>query len=152
SPVLREPIDCTSCGRPVGKTRFRLLPERSTYIDSQRIEVQENPETLKGGAHPQGLSVLLTEDLTGRLIPGNRVVVNGTLKSLPRTSASRTGILRSTTFELVLLGNSIEFKQREYDEIEIGDEDEAQIRAYEGQNGVVDSIVLSLAPTIHGME
>jgi len=152
APILREPIDCPSCGRPVGRTRFRLLPEKSTYIDAQRIEVQENPESLKGGAHPQGLSVLLLEDLAGRLIPGNRVVVNGTLKSLPRTSASRSGILRSTTFELLLLGNSIEFKQREYDEIAISDDEQALIRAFEGQPGVIDSIVLSLAPTIHGME
>ncbi|MCI4361079.1 MAG: hypothetical protein L3J91_05195, partial [Thermoplasmata archaeon] len=67
SPVLREPLECPSCGKPAGRTRFRLLPERSTFIDSQRIEIQENPESLKGGAHPQGLAVLLTEDLTGRV-------------------------------------------------------------------------------------
>jgi len=152
APMLREPLECPGCGKPVGRTRFRLLPERSTYIDAQRIEVQENPETLKGGAHPQGLSVLLTEDLTGRVIPGNRVVVNGTLKSLQRASAGRSGLLRSTTFELMVLGNSIESKQQEYDEIAISDDEEALIRTYEGNPGVVDTVVLSLAPTIHGME
>ena len=152
TPLLREPLECPGCGKPAGRTRFRLLPERSTYIDAQRIEVQENPESLKGGAHPQGLAVLLTEDLTGRVIPGNRVVVNGSLKSLQRASASRSGVLRSTTFDLMLLGNSLEYQQQEYEEIEIPEEDERLILKYRGDPTVVDRIVLSLAPTIKGME
>ena len=152
TPLLREPLECPSCGKPAGRTRFRLLPERSTYIDAQRIEVQENPESLKGGAHPQGLAVLLTEDLTGRVIPGNRVVVNGVLKSLQRASASRTGVLRSTTFDLMLIGNSLEYQQQEYEEIEIPEEDERLILKHRGDPNVVDRIVLSLAPTIKGME
>ncbi len=152
SPVFQEPLECTHCGKPASRTRFRLVPEHSTYIDSQRIEIQENPEKLKGGAHPQGLTVLLTEDLAGRLIPGNRVVVNGVLKGLQRASASRTGLLRSTTFDLLLVGNSIEFQQREYDEIPISEEEEALITSFRGDPNVMDRIVLSLAPTIKGME
>jgi replicative DNA helicase Mcm len=152
SPVLREPLECPSCGKPAGRTRFRLLPERSTYIDSQRIEIQENPESLKGGAHPQGLAVLLTEDLTGRVLPGNRVVVNGVLKSLQRASASRTGVIRSTTFDLLMIGNSIEQQQTEFEEIVIPEEDERTILKFRGDPTVIDKVILSLAPTIKGME
>ena len=156
SPIFREPIECYTaqggCGKPASRTRFRLLPEKSQYIDSQRIEIQEHPESLKGGAHPQGLSVLLTEDLTGRVIPGNRVIVVGTLKSLQRATASRTGVIRSTTFDLILLGNSLESQQREYAEIEITDDELREILQWQGDPSVVDRIVLSLAPTIKGME
>ncbi len=156
SPIFREPVECYvnqgGCGKPPSRTRFRLLPERSTYVDSQRIEIQENPETLKGGAHPQGLSVLLTEDLTGRVIPGNRVVAVGTLKSLQRATASRTGVVRSTTFDLILLGNSLEWKHQEYEEIEISEEEVREILRWRSDPGVVDRIVQSLAPSIKGME
>ena len=156
SPIFREPIECYTaqggCGKPASRTRFRLLPEKSLYIDSQRIEIQENPETLRGGAHPQGLSVLLTEDLTGRVIPGNRIVMVGTLKSLQRATASRTGVIRSTTFDLILLGNSIESKEQEYAELEISEDDLREILQWQGDPTVVDKIVLSLAPTIKGME
>lgn len=156
SPIFREPIECYTaqggCGKPASRTRFRLLPEKSQYIDSQRIEIQEHPESLKGGAHPQGLSVLLTEDLTGRVIPGNRVIAVGTLKSLQRATASRTGVIRSTTFDLILLGNSLESQQREYAEIEITDDELREILQWQGDPSVVDRIVLSLAPTIKGME
>jgi replicative DNA helicase Mcm len=154
--TFREPLECPTsqggCGKPAGRTRFRLLPEKSTYVDSQRIEVQENPETLKGGAHPQGLSVLLTEDLAGRVIPGNRVVVNGVLKSQQRATNTRSGVVWSTTFDLMLLGNSLEYKQREYDEIEISEEEVKMILSFQDDPTVVDKVVLSLAPTIKGME
>ncbi len=153
---FREPIECPvaqgGCGKPASRTRFRLLPERSTYIDAQRIEIQENPETLRGGAHPQGLAVLLTEDLTGRVLPGNRVVVNGVLKSQQRATPSRTGMVRSTTFDLMVLGNSLEYKQQEYDEIALTEEEERLILSFRGDPTIVDKIVLSLAPTIKGLE
>jgi replicative DNA helicase Mcm len=156
SPIFREPIECYTaqggCGKPASRTRFRLLPEKSLYIDSQRIEIQENPESLKGGAHPQGLSVLLTEDLTGQVIPGNRVIAVGALKSLQRATASRTGVIRSTTFDLILLGNSLESQKREYAEIEITDDELSEILQWQGDPSVIDRIVLSLAPTIKGME
>jgi replicative DNA helicase Mcm len=154
--MFREPLECPEsqggCGKPAGRTRFRLLPEKSEYVDAQRIEIQENPETLKHGAHPQGLAVMLTEDLTGRVLPGNRVVLNGVLKSFQRASASRGGLVRNTTFDLLLLGNSVEWKQREYDEIEITPEEERLFLGFRGDPTVLDKIVMSLAPTIKGME
>ncbi|MGA9839344.1 MAG: minichromosome maintenance protein MCM [Thermoplasmata archaeon] len=156
SMVFREPLECPEsqggCGKPQGRTRFRLLPEKSLYVDAQRIEIQENPEILKHGAHPQGLSVMLTEDLAGHVLPGNRVVLNGVLKSFQRASASRGGVVRNTTFDLLVLGNSVEWKQQEYDEIEITPEEERLFLGFQGDPTVVDKIVMSLAPTIKGME
>jgi replicative DNA helicase Mcm len=156
SMVFREPLECPEsqggCGKPQGRTRFRLLPEKSAYVDAQRIEIQENPEILKHGAHPQGLAVMLTEDLAGQVLPGNRIVVNGVLKSFQRASASRGGVVRNTTFDLLVLGNSVEWKQQEYDEIEITPEEERLFLTFRGDPTVVDKIVMSLAPTIKGME
>ena len=154
--VFREPLECPEsqggCGKTQGRTRFRLVAEESTYVDAQRIEIQEHPETLRHGAHPQGMTVLLTEDLTGKVLPGNRIVLNGVLKSFQRASASRQGIVRNTTFDVMLLGTSFESKEREYDEIEISPEETAVIESFRGDPTVVDKIVMSLAPTIKGME
>ncbi|MGA8710795.1 MAG: LAGLIDADG family homing endonuclease [Thermoplasmata archaeon] len=154
--VFREPLECPEsqggCGKTQGRTRFRLVAEESTYVDAQRIEIQEHPETLKHGAHPQGMAVLLVEDLTGKVLPGNRIVLNGVLKSFQRASASRSGVVRNTTFDLMVLGNSFESKTREYEEIEMTPEDIRLIEQFRGDPTVVDKIVLSLAPTIKGME
>ena len=154
--VFREPLECPEsqggCGKSQGRTRFRLIADESTYVDAQRIEIQEHPETLRHGAHPQGISVLLTEDLTGKVLPGNRVVLNGVLKSFQRASVARGGVVRNTTFDLMMVGNSIESKTREYEEIEMTPEDIRLIEQFRGDPSVVDKIVLSLAPTIKGME
>ncbi len=154
--VFREPLECPEsqggCGKPIGRTRFRLIAEKSTYVDAQRIELQEHPESLRHGAHPQGISVLLTEDLAGQVLPGNRVVLNGVLKSFQRASAARGGIVRNTTFDIMVLGNSIESKTVEFEEIDISPEDVEVIESFRGDPTVVDKIVLSLAPTIKGME
>ncbi len=156
SMTFREPLECPDaqggCGRPMGRTRFRLIPERSSYVDAQRIEIQENPESLRRGAHPQGIAVLLTEDLTGHTLPGNRVVLNGILKSYQRSTAARGGAVRNTTFDLLVVGVSVESKQIEYDDIEISPEEEALFLTFRGDPTVVDKIVVSLAPTIKGME
>ncbi|HTP54747.1 MAG TPA: minichromosome maintenance protein MCM [Thermoplasmata archaeon] len=154
--VFREPLECPEsqggCGKTQGRTRFRLVAELSTYVDAQRIEIQEHPESLKHGAHPQGLTALLTEDLAGRVLPGNRIILNGVLKSFQRASASRGGVVRNTTFDLLVLANSFESKTLEYTEIEISPEDTALIERFRDDPTVVDKIVLSLAPTIKGME
>jgi len=154
--IFREPLECPEaqggCGKTQGRTRFRLVAEESSYVDAQRIEIQEHPETLRHGAHPQGLSVLLTEDLTGKVLPGNRIVLNGVLKSFQRATAARGGVVRNTTFDLMVLGNSFESKTREYEEIEMTPEDIRLIEQFRGDPTVVDKIVLSLAPTIKGME
>ncbi len=154
--VFREPLECPEsqggCGKTQGRTRFRLVAEESTYVDAQRIEIQEHPETLRHGAHPQGLSVLLSEDLTGKVLPGNRIILNGVLKSFQRASPSRGGVVRNTTFDLMVLGNSYETKAQEYEEIEISPEEVALIEKFRGDPTVVDRVVLSLAPTIKGME
>ncbi len=154
--VFREPLECPEsqggCGKTQGRTRFRLVAEESTYVDAQRIEIQEHPEQLRHGAHPQGLNVLLTEDLTGKVLPGNRIILNGVMKSFQRASASRGGVVRNTTFDLMVIGNSFESKVREYEDIEISPEDLALIERFRGDPTVVDKIVLSLAPTIKGME
>ena len=154
--VFREPLECPEsqggCGKTQGRTRFRLIAEESTYVDAQRIEVQEHPETLKHGAHPQGLSTLLTEDLTGKVLPGNRVVLNGVLKSFQRASSSRGGVIRNTTFDVMLLGVSYESKSLEYSEIPVTPEEIALIEGFRNDPTVVDKLVLSLAPTIKGME
>ncbi|MGP8108492.1 MAG: minichromosome maintenance protein MCM [Thermoplasmata archaeon] len=154
--IFREPLECPEaqggCGKTQGRTRFRLVAEESTYVDAQRIEIQEHPETLRHGAHPQGLSVLLMEDLTGKVLPGNRIVLNGVLKSFQRATASRSGVVRNTTFDLMVLGNSFESKTREYEEIDLTPDDIRLIEQFRGDPTVVDKIVLSLAPTIKGME
>jgi DNA replicative helicase MCM subunit Mcm2 (Cdc46/Mcm family) len=150
SQTLKEATVCSSCDKPLGKTKFTLIPEASTYIDSQKLEIQENPEMLKGGTHPEGLTLLVTEDLTGKVIPGNRLEVTGVLRSVPRNMPKGAG-MKHTVFDVVLFVNHILKEDKEFKEIEISDEEVRQIEALRDQEGVFDRFVDSMAPSIQGM-
>ena len=93
--ILAEPAECYAdqggCGR---KSSFKLLTEKSEFIDAQKIELQESPEGLRGGAQPMRLIVYIEDDLVGDVVPGDRITVNGIL----RVQARRKGRMKLTEF------------------------------------------------------
>jgi len=149
--AFREPLECYEdqggCGRSASATKFELLTETSLYLDTQKIEIQEAPEGLRGGAEPQRLSAYMEDDLTGRITPGMRVVLSGVLRSAQR---GRPGA-RSTLFDIFLDANSVELEQVEFEDIEVTEEDARKIREIGSSPDIFRLIVNSIAPSIYGM-
>ena len=71
---FKEPMECykeqDGCGRSAGSTKFKLLTEESRFVDTQKVEVQESPEGLRGGAQPERLTGYLEDDAAGSVAPG----------------------------------------------------------------------------------
>ncbi|MDR0767966.1 MAG: minichromosome maintenance protein MCM [Methanosarcinales archaeon] len=134
-----------NCGK---RGPFKLVIEQSDFIDSQKGQIQESPESLKGGSNPQSIEINFNDDLTGLISPGDRVIINGILRSVPR--ALREG--KSTFYDLVLDATSIERLDKEYDELDITAEEEEQILELSRDPKIYDKIVSSIAPTIYGNE
>ncbi|MEM2838699.1 MAG: minichromosome maintenance protein MCM [Thermoplasmata archaeon] len=147
---FREPLECDpqqgGCGRGAGSTRFKLITEESVFVDTQKIEIQEAPEGLRGGAEPQRLVAFAEDDITGHIFPGDRVVLNGTLRSAQKTGAQT----RSTLFDINLELNSAEFEEHEYEEISISPEEELAIREIASRPDALKRISESISPTIYG--
>jgi replicative DNA helicase Mcm len=147
--ILKEPAECYEdqggCGRIAS---FKLLANLSQFIDSQKIEIQENPEGLRGGAQPERITVYLEDDLVGEVAPGDRVIVDGILYSLPR----RRGTLRLTSFNKVMDAVTIERQELAFEEVEVTEEDEKEIIKVSKDPQLYDKMRQSIAPTIFGME
>jgi replicative DNA helicase Mcm len=147
--LLKEPLECPEdqggCGR---RTSFRLLTEESRFIDSQKIEVQESPEGLRGGAQPLRLTIYLEDDLVGDIVPGDRVTVNGTLHGQQR----RIGKIKLTEFNKVMDANSVEQKEQAFEEVQISEDDERHIKEVSKDRFLYEKIQKSIAPTIYGLE
>ena len=141
---LKPPFECRACK---GK-RFVFLPEESISIDSQRIKIQEYPENLRGGEQPQQIDVMLEGDLTGKVNPGDRVIVNGIVRAKPRAIGSR----KLAHMDIHLEGNSIEILQQEYEEFEITEEDRKRIIELSEDPDIYNRIIASIAPSIYGHE
>jgi len=166
---LKEPLECykenNGCARAAGSTKFRLitnmasLPDPfaasmsdrgldfSEFEDTQKIEIQESPEGLRGGDQPQRLTCYLEDDMTGKLSPGDRVTINGILRENLRSQGSQ----KSTLFEIFLAAVSFERKKDDYEEIIITDEDEERILATSKDPALFPNFIASIAPTIFGM-
>src|SRR5438445_3850390 len=148
---FREPLECYEeqggCKRSASATKFRLMTETSLYLDTQKLEIQESPEGLRGGAEPQRLTLYLEDDLTGRITPGERVIMNGVLRSVQK---GRPGA-KSTLFDIFMDVNSVEKEQVEFEEIEVTEEDARLIREMGASPDIFRRITASIAPSMYGM-
>ena len=128
---------------------FKLMLAQSKFVDAQKIRVQESPEELRGGQQPQTLDVELEDDLAGKIFPGDRVIVNGVLKSYQRSNPQQG---KSTYFDLFHKGISVEMKDQEFEEIDISQEDEKMILDMSRDPQIYENIRMSIAPSIYGYE
>jgi replicative DNA helicase Mcm len=147
--ILKEPSECDEdqggCGRV---SSFKLLTNLSSFIDSQKIEIQESPEGLRGGAQPEKIGVYLKDDLVGEIAPGDRVIVNGILHSSQR----RRGTFRLTSFDKTMEAISIESQELAFEEVEVTPEDEKEILKLSKDPELYNKLKQSISPTIYGLE
>jgi len=145
---FREPTRC-SCGRRGG---FKLISKE--MVDTQRLVVEEAPESLTGGEQPKRINVFLKEDLVEPLMeekttPGSRVKVIGILKEVPVPLQS--GGL-STRFELAIEANNIIPLEETFEELNIGDEDEKQILELSQDPKLFEKLTRSIIPSVWGYD
>lgn len=143
----REPVMCPNDGCNKTALRFNLDEAHSAYIDTQKIEIQENPEGLRGGAQPERMPGYIEDDVAGAITPGNRVLLNGIVRSVQKTERDK-----STVFEVYMDIKSIEFDQKDYEEIEITEEDEIEILEMSRDPLLFEKITKSISPTIYGLD
>jgi len=136
---VKMPMACDQCGRK----DFELLENKSKFIDFQRIDVQEPLELLKGGDQAKRISVWLENDLTNRVLPGQRVVITGILRlEVPK--------FKGTVYQKFIEANSIEFTDQEFEELEIDEVTEKKIKKLSKDPKIAEKLVASIAPSIYG--
>jgi replicative DNA helicase Mcm len=152
STLFKEPMECSKeqggCGRAAASTAFKLLTEKSQFIDTQKLEVQESPEELRAGAQPERLTIYVEDDLTGLISPGDRVIVNGVLRSQQRVTRLRG---KSTLFDIFLECNSLELKEKEFEDVKIKEDEIKEFIEISKKPNVYEIIIESIAPSIYGM-
>lgn len=167
--LIRGNFKCASCGEPnqivdfpegiytppyqcqndhcQKKGSLHLQMERSTFIDWQKITLQERPEELPPGQLPQSITIHVLDDLVDQARPGDRVEIAGVLKARA-TRLLKRGQL--ATYSKFFHGVSVTKETSEYVEIEISEEEEGQIIDLSKSPYVIEKIRDSLAPSIYG--
>ncbi|MBM3228420.1 minichromosome maintenance protein MCM [Candidatus Pacearchaeota archaeon] len=145
---FREPSRC-SCGRRGG---FRLISKE--MVDTQRLVIEETPESLSGGEQPKRMNAFLKEDLVEpkmeeKTTPGSRVKIIGILKEVP-VPLHAGGL--STRFELAIEVNNIIPMEETFEELDINEEDERQILELAQDPKIFDNLMKSITPSVWGYD
>jgi replicative DNA helicase Mcm len=141
---FKEPAICPTCNR---KGSFTFIPNRSIFSDFQKLEIQENPEELRGGEQPQTIALYVEGDLSGMVWPGDRVVANGVIHTKQRSY----GMAKLREFDLFMDCINISPEERGYEELAISDADVERIIELSKEKSIVETIIASISPTIYGM-
>ncbi|MFH1835661.1 MAG: minichromosome maintenance protein MCM [Methanobacteriota archaeon] len=137
---LIEPFKCRNCGT---KGNFRFLPEVSDFIDTQRLEIQEPLELLKGGEQARRIEIWVEDDITDLVTAGDKVIVTGVVRLNPPKN-------RGAIYQQFVEANHIEGLEQDFEDIEISDEEEKEIKKLAKNPKIYDKIIGSIAPSIYG--
>ncbi len=140
--VGEEEGSSTREGRPPGRGFFRLVLEKSSFIDWQMLTLQERPEDMPPGQLPRSIDVVLVEDIVDTVRPGDRVTLIGIVKLRGRKL--------SPVYDFYVEANNVIPAQRLLEEVSLSPEDEAKIRELSRDPMIRRKIVASIAPAIYG--
>jgi len=162
-PKLKEAVwKCRHCGNTYKKIQdsqqlkmpsfcecrhrdFDLVPEQSEFVDSQKIQIQEPLEKLKGNEQASILDIYVSDDLVNRISAGDKTRFVGVLRLYPSKD-------KKTVYGRYLEASHLEETQREFDEVEINPEEEAEIKKLAESKEAYQNLVKSIAPAIYGHE
>jgi len=147
--ILKEPSACYEdqggCGR---STSMKLLTNFSTFIDYQKVLLQEPPEDIKQGEQAEKLNLHLEDDLVHRIVPGDRVIFTGILNMQSKCVGNNI----STVVDTILDVNHVEIKHTAYSSIDLSDEDIKEIKKLAKSPDVVNRLYGSIAPSVFGYD
>jgi len=149
SPFLRAPFACSD---PACRSKgpFDFIQEESTFIDFQRVRIQERPEDLPPGQLPRWLNIELAgRDLADIARPGDHVAVVGVVRAIAPTLP---GIGKSRVFRLHLDANYIDVLSKEPETAIVSPEEEKKILELAQDPWVHRKVIRSIAPSIYGYE
>jgi len=144
---FREPARCTC----TWKSSFKLLSKE--MVDTQRLVIEESPDTLEGGEQPRRINVFLKEDLVEpkmeeRTTPGSKVKIFGILKEVP--VPLKTGI--STRYDIAVEANNTIPMEETFEELDIKEEEIDQFKELAMDPLIYKKLSKSISPSIYGFD
>jgi len=123
---------------------FELVDDKSSFIDYQKIQIQEPLEKLRGNAQAVYIDAYVSDDLVNKVSAGDKTNFVGTLRLVPPQKDKKTIYGRFVEV------NYLEETQKEFSEIDVTKEEEEEIHKLARNPEIFDILVNSVAPAIYG--
>ena len=145
---LREPVECEGCKKSVNQTIFEHLEDFDADTDSQVIHVSDIPEYMMYGTVPRVVPVTLEGNLVDTVQPGNRCTITGIVLKEDRGRGKRISAVQDYYIRAV----HVKKHENDYRDLDIDDEDEAQIQEWSQDPLVFEKFSAAIAPTVSGYD
>ncbi|KAB1197512.1 MULTISPECIES: minichromosome maintenance protein MCM [Haloferax] len=142
---FQEPHECQGCER---QGPFHIDFDQSNFVDSQKLRVQESPEGLRGGETPQSIDINLSDDVTGKVTAGDHVTAVGILHIEQQSSGNE----KTPIFDYYMEGISLAIEDEEFEDMDISDDDVAEIIELSNSPNIYERMIDSVAPAIYGYD
>ena len=129
---------------------YHIVPEKSTYIDSQILKIQEPPETIPVGEIPRSYLIYCDRNLVNKVTPGTGVTVIGS-ECVDERNLNRNSTSDKNSYIKVLNFQTEEQKSGRQ-RITFTQEDELKFQQLAKDKKIYEKISRSIAPAIYGME
>lgn len=148
-PNYVEPLVCgnESCGKTASQTTFRLDLDETITIRGEDIVVEDPIDSILTN-EPYEMPVLVTNDLVQRVVPGQRIILNGILMATQRLIGQK----KTLKMNPYILAVSFENLDERYDLINLTDEDQHEIIEFSKKDDLRIEFRNSIAPFIYGYE
>jgi len=137
--ALVKPDKCEACG----SRNIELDVDKSTFTDVQYFRVQDLPDAMVG-ASARFIDAIVLDDLVDAFLPGDRVKVTGILRVILEHKSG------PPIFKKILEVNHVDVVTKRIVDVEISKSEEEEIKKLARREDIVDLIVRSIAPSIHG--
>ncbi|MEM3609707.1 MAG: hypothetical protein QW076_02245, partial [Candidatus Anstonellales archaeon] len=139
------PNRCEVCKKPT----LQLDEKASQFIDLQRAEAQEILERVRGGTPAAKIELIFEDDLVNTVSPGDNVLVTGIMRIRPIANFKKW-VKRSNNYTKYVEVINFSHTQKDFEEIEISEEEEKEIIELAKDPRIVERITKSIAPMIYG--
>lgn len=127
-----------------------------TYMDHQRISIQEMPELAPAGQLPRSIDVILDDDLVDKTKPGDRIQIVGVFKSMGAGGLTQSDSGNLGGFKTLIVGNTVYPLHARSTGVSgrqgLTDSDIRNINKLSKRPDIFDLLSQSLAPSIFGHE
>src|SRR3989344_4508960 len=122
---------------------FKLVQEKSKFCDYQKIQIQEPLEKLKGSEQAAHLDIFISDDLVNKITAGDKTLFVGVLRLSPSK-------YQKTVYGRFLEAVNLEETAKEFDEVEVSQEEEEEIKRLSKNPKIYEMLIDSVAPSIYG--
>ncbi|KAF7728327.1 Mcm2-7 hexameric complex component [Apophysomyces ossiformis] len=142
--------ECPSedCRNNNTKGQLFMQTRACKFLAFQEVKLQELTEQVPVGHIPRTMTVHMYGSICRSLTPGDVCNVSGIFLPMPYTGfrALRAGLLTDTYME----AHYVQRLKKQYDEIELTDEDREQIEQLQQNPNIYNVLARSIAPEIYG--